>query len=342
MTENQIYLGGHKISDRKIKAPYGEKKHVDAFITVVGWESRSVNVVSSGVFFGECCYLIRFEGDRVAADELESAVSLAKEHFTSVQILSFPSALNYEEVMTRTEEFTSRISDERLNTCVVDYTSMPRSITQMIFRKFMVDGFCPCTFWAYSPGLYDQTELISSGLDQGASKFFSIRGALGKGGMASERVAVLALGADRSLVRSFVREHNFDRFHFLDARSSHSPALGERIDEQRLWLQNDLNINPESFTSCDAESVVETIRIFLDIANSYSADSDVSIELFSSGPKTHSVAAATLLTAFRNIRLVGRRPDRYVRMDVKSADEIALTTVIDYTNPRVYEVLLGR
>ncbi|PSK86183.1 hypothetical protein CLV79_106192 [Limimaricola soesokkakensis] len=340
MRNNEIYLGGHKISDCKLRPPYEQFMQVDAFIAIIGWETRSLNVVSSGSFYGERCYLIRFDGDDLEPHIVEQAHTEAKKHFKRVEILDFPNALDYEEVMTRTEEFTSQIADHGLGTCVVDYTSMPRSITQMIFRKFMVDGFCPYTLWAYSPGLYDQTELVASGLSQGASKFFSIRGALGNGGMASERVAVLALGADRSLVRSFIREHSFDRFHFLDARSSHSPALGGRIDEQRLWLQSDLGILPESFISCDAESVVQTIKVFLEIANGYPAESGVSIELFSSGPKTHSVAAATLLTSFKNIRLVGRRPDRYIRMDVKSAEEIALTTVIDYTNPRVFKELL--
>jgi len=205
----------------------------------------------------------------------------------------------------------------------------------------MVEGVCPKVNWCYSSGLYDPTPAVDGSFNQGAKEFFSIRGAEGGGGMSNQKIAVLALGADRTLISSFLRNSNYDMMHFLDASSEHSPMLERRIKEQRKWLQVEYGVQESSFTECSASSIVGTLSKLLDIMSNYPTDGGSSIDLFCSGPKSHAISASALVSSSSNVRLMGRIPNEYLRIDVKPTKEVSITTVSDYTNPRIVAALLA-
>lgn len=338
---NSIFLGGFKIVDQISPTKDLESLVADVSIVVIGWESRSSQLLEAGFLSGDVCLLLSFKGDAISEAEKIRFHQLASLKFSSVEKVELCCPLEAEAVMSETEELVRKIYHRGPSTCAVDYSSMPRVVTQTFFRQFMVEGVCPKVSWCYSSGLYDSTPAASSNFVQGAKEFFSIRGAEGGGGMSNQKIAVLALGADRSLISSFLRDSNYDMIHFLDAQSEHSPKLEERIKEQRKWLQVEYGVQENSFTECSASSVVGTLSKLLEIMSDYPVDGGSSVDLFCSGPKSHAISASALVNSFSNVRLVGRVPKEYLRIDVKPTKEVSITTVADYTNPIIVGALLA-
>lgn len=337
-----IFLGGFKIIDRISSIEDIESLTTDLAIIVIGWESRSSQLLEAGALSGDVCLLLNFKDDNISEAEKARFHLLASRNFSTVENVELCSPLEAETVMSETEDLVRRIYLRGPTTCSVDYSSMPRVVTQTLFRQFMVEGVCPKVNWCYSSGLYDTTPAASSTFVQGAKEFFSIRGAEGGGGMSNQKIAVLALGADRSLISSFLRDSNYDMTHFLDAESEHSPKLEERIKEQRKWLQIEYGVQENNFTECSASSVVGTLSKLLEIMSDYPTDGGSSVDLFCSGPKSHAISASALVNSFSNVRLVGRVPKEYLRIDVKPTKEVSITTVSDYTNPSIIRALLPK
>jgi hypothetical protein len=88
---------------------------------------------------------------------------------------------------------------------------------------------------------------------------------------------------------------------------------------------------------CDEHDVVSSLGVLSDILIRYSDHPNASFDIFCAGPKTHSIAASALLTKFKNVRLLGRIPKEYSRMDIQATGLCTVTQVTDYTN-----VLVGR
>jgi hypothetical protein len=339
---NLIHFGGYSISDSICNYKTLAPLEVDFAIIVIGWESRALLALKHKLLRGNSCFLVRFEGDGISDLNVSKYRHLAAACFRTVEVVQMCSPMKADEIMTAAERLVTRVQDLKAAIGAVDYSSMPRVVTQTLFRQFMVVGVCPKVHWLYWSGQYDGTALVKGECEQDAQSFFTLRGAAGNGGMSFQRVAILALGADRSLIRSFLRQGAYDVYHFLDATSPHSPILSSRIGDQRNWLVSEYNISRGAFVDCDARSIVGTIRSLISIVGDYTEGPGTAIDIFCSGPKSHAVAASALVSSFRNIRLVARTPKRYIRLDVKGSSEVTVTSVTDFTNPRVVSALLQR
>lgn len=339
IAESSIYFGGFQFVDQVRQVLDFSPLVCDLAIIVVGWESRSYQLLEHGLVKGRACILVSFDGDGIEESERERFSAQASLHFEGVLKFQCSSPLDAQMVMSDTERLAGFVSGLHPSVCAVDYSSMPKVVTQTLFRQFMIEGVCPRVHWIYSSGLYDDTPVVSDEFNQGAADFFSIRGAEGNGGISSQKVAVLALGADRTLISSFLRSSSYDITHFLDAASTHSPKLAQRIKEQRLWLQAECGIGYQDFLECDAKSVVGTLKILLDLIKRFPEEDGAAVDLFCSGPKSQAIAASALVSSFRNVRLVGRVPHRYLKIDVRPTQEISVTSVTDYTNPLIVHAL---
>jgi len=337
---DHFFFGGFRIDDVIGHRGSLEVTPCDVAIVVVGWESRSSQLLDCGLISGKVCVLVSFDGDGIDDASRRAFTELAHQSFSSVETFQFSSPLIPEQVMSDTERLAEVIRRLQPSVCSVDYSSMPRVVTQTLFRQFMIEGVCPRVHWFYSSGLYDETAIVTDEFNQGASSFFSIRGAEGNGGISSQRVAVLALGADRTLISSFMRQGSYDLMNFLDAASSHSPKLADRIKEQRLWLQSEYGVGGSDFRECDAKSIVGTLRVLDEILQSFPSDEGIAVDVFCSGPKSQAIAASALVSVYGNIRLVGRVPVQYLKVDVRPTEEISITTVTDFTNPLLVRALV--
>lgn len=339
-TPDSFFFGGFRIEDLIEHRDRLRVTTCDVAIIVVGWESRSSQLLEHDLISGKTCILVSFNDDGIDEATRDTFMKSACKSFEVVEPFSLSSPLNAEQVMTDTESLAEKVRKLQPSVCAVDYSSMPRVVTQTLFRQFMIEGICPRVHWFYSSGLYDKTAIVTDDFNQGARDFFSIRGAEGSGGISSQRVAVLALGADRTLISSFMRQGSYDLWNFLDAASSHSPKLAERIKGQRIWLQSEHGIGISDFRECDAKSVVGTLRLMDQILQDFPPDEGIAVDVFCSGPKSQAIAASALVSVYGNVRLVGRIPVQYLKVDIRPTKEISITTVTDFTNPLLVRALI--
>lgn len=340
MNDLQLYFGGFRIDETIGNIEEIQPSIADVAIFVIGWETRSYEALDKKLVSGERCILLSFEGDDIDQSVIDEFEYSAKKLFNTVILKRLCSTTDTEKLMTATEDFASEVSKIEPLVCVVDYSSMPKLVTQTLFRRFMIDGCCPRVMWLYLTGLYDQTPASKADFHQGARKFFTIRGADGAGGISTEKIGVLALGSDRALIHSFLLENSYDYTFFLSASTDYSPQLMQRINEQKIWLQSEHGVSPDEFVECEASTVIGTLKVLDGILSDYDVESGAAIDIFCSGPKSHAIAASALVSSRRNIRLVGRVPENYLRFDVPPSGQISITTVSDFTNPLIAKVLL--
>lgn len=306
-------------------------------IFLVGWEARSFQVLKESSVAGRLAVLIRFEDDKIEDDVQFEFEKFAREKFGNVQVKVFCSARRVAELKGQLEDFVRELRLAELEQITVDYSSMPRMILQTLFRLFVTEGVSPRVNWVYSAGLYDGTEVVSKDFHQGIEgPLFSVHGGYGKA-MSEHRVGIVALGADRELVSTFLRHENYEDVHYLYSPSESSLELRDKIALQRSWLYTEHGVSDSEMYQCGEHDVVTSLQVFSEIISGYADYPNASFDLFCAGPKTHSIAASALLSRYKNIRLLGRVPQRYSRMNIKPTGKCTITVVTDYTN-----VLAGR
>jgi len=337
----KVYVNGFRIEDKIQLLSDFSKSTFGSMIFVMGWEERAIHLLRSGKVGGEVCYLTEFEESSVSDSTRGEFLKLAGELFSETKLIELGSLKCADAVMTATEQLVSDIKSKDGVDCAVDYSSMPRVVSQTLFRRFMIEGARAKVVWFYVSGAYDQTGLPEHGsMDSGAKEFFTIRGADGLGGMSSKKIALLGLGADRALAAAFLRADNYDTTHLLYASSRHSPKLMAKVLEQKYWLQAEYGMTEDDFEGCDSASVADALRGFRKILSDYPEDSGVAVDLFCCGPKTQTIAAAIVADAHKNVRLVGRVTGEYKKLDVPPTNELSTTVVLDFTNPRIVDSLI--
>lgn len=340
MRSDERYFGGFRLREMTGGLSELPSLHADVSIFVVNWESRSKDLLAGGRLSGEICILVQFEDWPGGENYVAELQKLAGQRFANVEVERLASPLNFEQVMSDAEGLARKISKLNPLSCAVDYTSMPKSVVQTLFRQFMVEGLCPIMTWLYLPGRYDDTPVGQDEFHQGATRFFGIRGAEGSGGMSTQRVGIIALGADRPLTDAYLRQASYDEVYFLCATSDKSPEMTRKMQAHKLWLMAEHGAAEESFISCNNLTVIEALKAFDNLLKEAPADMGYSVDLFCSGPKSHGLAASALVTNNEHVRLVARQPSGYARFDVISNGEISVTTVSDFTNPAMARALV--
>lgn len=339
MKAHERYFGGFRLRETSGSLAELPKSRADVSIFVVNWETRSKDLLACGQLTGENCILVRFSDWPGDDAYLAHLADLAKARFEHVEFASLTSPLNFDALMSDSEDLARKICKRGPLSCAVDYTSMPKAMVQTLFRQFMIEGLCPIVTWFYLPGLYDETPVRLEESHQGASQFFAIRGAEGSGGMSTRRVGIVALGADKPLTDAFLRAHNYDETYFVCATSDKSPELSKKMDAHKKWLMIEHGAADSDFINCGALTVIEALNAFDKIVSSAPADQGCSVDLFCSGPKSHGIAASALITNHEHVRLVARQPTSYARFDVKSLGDVSVTTISDFTNPSMGRAL---
>lgn len=306
-------------------------------VFVVGWESRSLNILKNAQVRGKNAVLIRFDGDGIEEDVQKEFESAAHQKFDNVQVRILCNAKETAKLKGQLESLVSELKLADLSQVAIDYSSMPRVVLQTLFRLFVTEGVSPRVNWIYSSGAYDDTSVVGDGFQQGVEGgLFSVHGGYGKP-TSEQRIGIVSLGADQDLVSTFLRHENYEDKFFIYSPSRTSKQLEEKIKYQIFWLQSQHGISKDQMFHCDEHDVVSSLGVLSEILLRYSDYPNASFDIFCAGPKTHSIAASTLLTKFKNVRLLGRVPKAYSRMDIKPTGMCTVTEVTDYTN-----VLVGR
>jgi hypothetical protein len=338
---NSCVLNGFKITDKTSNVKNIDVGFLDVLFVVIGWEERSFHALEAANLRGDTIVLVSFEGDGISSIQKQKFIDLAKIGFAKVEHKSFCNAKNIDQLRGQLEAMVDSISTSNFLQIAIDYSSMPRVMVQTLFRLLISDGICPRIHWIYSSGKYDTTQVVENSFHQGVvGDLFSVHGANGSGAVSEKRIGVAALGGDQELVAMFLRHENYDDVYFLDAPSISSPKLEAKIRQQRGWLQSEHGIDGSQFYSCNEHNVVEAVGILSEIMNKYSRYPNASFDVFCAGPKTHSIAASAVISRFENVRLLGRVPSAYARLNVLPTGSCTVTCVSDYTNIRIAELLL--
>lgn len=336
-----IVLDGFRVEDKICDHNALKISHLDLSIFVIGWEERSISTLMHANVSGKKALLVSFKGDGISESDRQTYFELASQKFDDVVHKEFCNARDVDELRGEIETLVDDIADGKLTEIAVDYSSMPRVMVQTFFRLLMSEGVCPRIHWIYSAGKYDNTEVVDQGFHQGVSgDLFSVHGAYGAGAVSEKRIGIAALGGDQELVAMFLRHENYDDLFFVDAPSMSSPKLQQKIEKQREWLQSEHGIDPVRFSSCSEHKVVEAIKVISKIISSFERYPNTSFDIFCAGPKSHSVAASALISKFENVRLLGRVPGRYARLNVLPTGTCTSTCVSDYTNIRLAGLLV--
>lgn len=313
---------------------------VDFAIFIVGWEQRSLSMLESGKVTGKKALLVNFEGDEIPEEERSRFASVASKYFKSVDNKQLCNARSVDQLRGELEKLVNDLAQEEAREIAVDYSSMPRVMVQTLFRLLMSEGVSPRVHWLYTAGLYDDTEVVDADFHQGVSgDLFSVHGAYGAGAVSGKRIGIAALGGDQELVAMFLRHENYDEVFFIDAPAQSSPKLQKKIELQRLWLQAEHGIASDRFHTCDEHNVVDAIKIFSRLISEFERFPNTSFDIFCAGPKSHSIAASAIVSRHENVRLLGRVPAKYARLKVAPTGSCTITTVSDYTNIKIAEVL---
>lgn len=332
-----LLFNGAKFVETLVRDSSTQVVQSDVAVFVASWEARDSFAARAISFRAKSAVLLSFENDEVPPDEIEKFLDLLRGIFESVTHRRIPSATNRRNWGGEVDRFVSELSISRgANTIAVDYTCLPKAITQTLFRAFIRKSSFAKTIWIYSLGKYEKT-LNNLSFSQGVKDFFPIRHTPGDGGMSTRRVAIVGLGSDEGLIIEFLEQFNFDRVFALSAFSAPSPELLVGATRLRDRLVNEGRVLPSDFIECDASSVVAAIDAIYGVVSSLG--SDTSVDIFSAGPKSHSVAACVVAEKFKSVRLMGREASRYARYDVIPEGTISLVEVVDYKNPSVRNLL---
>lgn len=335
-----IIFNGAKFVEQLIPQAEKVKVSADVALFVASWETRAVNTVNRVEFECPKAILISFEDDGLDDDEIKFSLSLLSKKFATVIHRRIPASTSRKAWSGQLENLIMELPEGgEATTIAVDYTCLPKAISQTLFRAFIRKGSFAKSIWMYSLGKYDEGigNLFAS---QGVREFFPIRHTPGDGGLSPNRVAVVGLGNDESLVIEFLERFNFDRVVVLSANSENSPGLRTGADRLKDRLIKEGRVHEEDFFECDASSVISAINTLYKIVASQ--EPKMSVDIFLSGPKSHAIAACVVVEKFsETVRLMGREAEQYQRNEVPAEGTISIVEVIDYTNPSVPSVLKG-
>ncbi|WP_417525763.1 hypothetical protein [Marinovum sp.] len=308
----------------------------DVGVFVSGWEERSNHVASSLSLNIGTSFLVSFDGDGVDAESSSEFLQLLKSGSEHVVPLKFGCANQRNMWNGSVDHFLANSTLTQCRSVVVDYSCMPKAVTQTMFRGMVRKGLFAKATWLYSMGVYC-AEDGNMTFAQGVKSFFPIRHTPGDGGMSSKRVAIVAIGGDEGLIIEYLEHYNFDRIFCICGESQKSSGLSENIRAISSRLLYDNKISKDDVITCDASSVVDCLDKMQTIVRSL--DKNTSIEIFCTGPKSHSVAACILVEKYPSVRLMGRDVSTYSRHNVRAEGAISRVDLIDYSNPEVRFVL---
>lgn len=332
-----IVFNGSKFVETLVPTDVTEAVSADIVIFVASWETRATFVSTRVQFEAKRAILLSFENDDLPQKELDEFLKRLSSSFDNVSHIRIPAATNRLSWGGELQRlFDELAADEKGNSIAVDYTCLPKAISQTLFRAFIRKGAFARTTWMYSLGTYDETAGNLS-FSQGVRKFFPIKHTPGDGGMSPRRAAIVGLGSDEGLVVEFLEQFNFDRVFILSAQSENSPGLRASSERLTKRLIGEGRVFPEDFHECDASSVIAAINTMYQIISTLS--SDTSVDILSAGPKSHAVAACVIAEKFNTVRLMGREAKKYARYEVPPEGTISLVQVTDYKNPAVRFVL---
>ncbi|MEO0454928.1 MAG: hypothetical protein AAFY98_12460, partial [Verrucomicrobiota bacterium] len=238
-----MIFGGYEFTEIKTKLEDLEELEADVAVFLAGWEPRSFSIIETQKVRSRKSILLRFSDDNLSVTELESFKEKMRSSSEEVNEYSLGSSLDRTQWEAGLTSLVAEISlDDRILTCFVDYTSIPKAVTQTMYRMLLRQSSFPRTIWGYCEGIYSHVN-GNARIDQGIQGgFFPIRFTPGKGGTSGERAAVLALGADEKLVEELLEGSVYDRIHVLTANSSTASDLDSFAALQKQRLIRELHI----------------------------------------------------------------------------------------------------
>lgn len=334
-----MIFSGYEFTESKqsIESIEGIVAHVAIFL--IGWEERSFSLLKASAVSGKKAIIVRFLDDGLSESDVYMAIKLAREKFSEVELYNIHSSLDKGEWESRLSSLIVGLSaEDEFLTCFIDYTSIPKAVTQTMYRMLLQQNTFPRTVWGYCEGLYSNVE-GNTRIDQGVSGgFFPIRFTPGKGGTSGERTVILALGADEKLIEELLENSVYDQIHVLTPKSKGSADLEKTTELQIKRLRREFHISTENFHEVDASSVSDCVVVFNDIIRNISAEG--AIDIFCSGPKTHAVAACVIAEKYnRNVSLLGRIPSKYGKFEVKPSGNVSISCVTNFCDPLVRFIL---
>lgn len=329
-----IAFKGYSISESSLKE--GDALTADVGIFVAGWERRFDHSIRKLQLKLNLAIVLNFEDDELPYEMIEDTERVLQRTSKQTACITLPAANSRSEWNGSIDRLLEDSQLIKARSLIVDYSCMPKSITQTIFRAIVRKGLFAKSTWLYSLGIYSDVENNTS-FAQGVREFYPIRHTPGDGGMSSKRVAIVAIGGDEGLVVEYLEHYNFDRIFCICGESASSDNLTVGIGKivKRLSFEN--RLSPEDIVTCDAASVIGCIERMQEIITGL--DHSTSVEIFCTGPKSHAVAACIVAERYPSVRLMGRDALRYSRHDVKAQGAISRVEFIDYSNPNVRFVI---
>ncbi len=334
-----MIFDGYAFEEVKCELSALPSRSVDHAIFVLGWESRAQTLFNSSSISGCKAFGIRFKDDGVDDAVEQNFLDATKDRFSEHSIVEFGSALDRSTWEGELDNLVSSLSNSESSSSIfVDYTCMPKAITQTLYRMLLRRAYYPRTHWGYCEGLYTAAH-GNVHFDQGIEgDFFPIRFTPGKGGTSNERAIILALGGDAKLISTLLEGPDRDHIFVLTANSPTSPELFKSASDLKNRIMRDFHVPLGNFVEADAFSVNDCIEKYLKIIQSL--PKECAIEIFCSGPKSHAVAACAIAEKYHgSVSLLGRIPRAYSRHDVPPSGKVSISTVSNFCNPNIRHLL---
>jgi hypothetical protein len=302
----------------------------DLAIFVAGWETRCIKFAQDNLTVAKHNVVLEFDDQGMTKHPGEYLARNGK----TWTLLRLGSHYDMQGCMSKIIEMLQHQSaGGTINTVFLDISSMPKLVIQWITMELMRSRLVPEVFFGYVPGR-DRFSQKKNEYDQGVRKFETVPHSIGDGGASVRKACIAGLGADeRLLSHYFENESGFDRHFLIASLDTNDPAIVQAVEQQIAGLSFRHQLGPSDVAQISATSVLDCIAVMERFVRS-STNCD-SWEVFCSGPKLHAVAGCFLSLKHRNVRLVGRVPQEYVRKNVDPGESICLLRCVDLTNPRV-------
>lgn len=334
-----MIFNGYSFEEQHFKVGDVPIFEVDDAIFVLGWESRCMEFANSAAIRGKRAYCIRFMDDGLGEKEEREAENNLSEIFDEFELRRFTSARDRTTWEGELDGLIAEMAKCRdALTCFVDYTTMPKAMTQTLYRMLLSRDKYPKIHWGYCEGVYASSEgnLL---FDQGVSgPFFPIRFSPGKGGTSVERAVIVGLGGDVKLISELLDGPDYDHVYVLSANSDGSPELLKTAHEQKVRIMREHHVPEDNFRETSAHSVNDCVLAYLNIVREL--PKECSIEILATGPKPQAVAACAIAEKFEgSVSLLGRVPKKYSQHDVRASGNVSISTVCNFCNPDIRHLL---